>query len=48
MNTRKELAAAYNVSVKTFSKWIHGLGFYRVRFFSTKQLQAIYELLGKP
>lgn len=46
--TRKELAAAYNITGKTFSKWIESLNMRYVRVFTPTQLKSIFKLLGKP
>ncbi len=47
-----QLAEAYNVSLKTFKKWIEPLkgelGEYRGKTFTPKQVQKIYEHLGSP
>lgn len=48
--TRKELAAAYNVSLRTLARWFirAGLVFDKTRVFTPKQIQLIFEKLGTP
>lgn len=50
--TKTELAALYNVSVKTFMKWIvkiPGLNLLpRQRILTPKQVGKVYEHLGLP
>lgn len=47
-----ELAEAYNVSLKIFKRWIEPikgeLGAYRGKTYTPKQVQVIYDLLGRP
>ncbi|MCU4174001.1 hypothetical protein [Carboxylicivirga sp. N1Y90] len=47
-----QLAEAYQVSLKTFKHWIQPikgeLGEYRGKTFTPKQVQIIYDLLGRP
>jgi hypothetical protein len=46
--SRKELAAMYEVSGKTFSKWIVSLNYKYKRLFTPKEVEAIFTLLGRP
>ncbi len=50
--SKHQLAEAYNVSLKTFKRWIEPikgkLGEYRGKTYTPKQVQMIYELLGRP
>lgn len=47
-----QLAEAYNVSLKTFKRWIEPikgeLGAYLGKNYTPKQVQMIYDLLGRP
>ena len=47
-----QLAEAYNVSLKTFKKWIEPikeeLGEYRGKTYTPKQVDKIYDFLGRP
>lgn len=50
--SKSELANAYQVSLKTFAKWlepfIEQIGQYRGRAFTPKQVGIIYDLFGIP
>jgi transposase len=50
--SKTELANAYQVSLKTFAKWItpfkEKIGDYLGRAYTPKQIHKIFELLGKP
>ena len=50
--SKTELANAYQVSLKTFSKWItpfkEKIGNYLGRAYTPKQVRKIFELLGCP
>lgn len=46
--SRKELAAMYEVSGKTFSKWIASLDYKYKRLFTPKEVGNIFQLLGEP
>ncbi|MCB9335818.1 MAG: hypothetical protein H6586_06695 [Flavobacteriales bacterium] len=50
--SKTELANAYQVSIKTFSRWIHPfkekIGKYLGRAYTPKQVRTIFELLGNP
>ena len=49
---KKELAVLYNVSVKTLNHWIkpieNKLGPYLGRSFSVKQVEILFDHLGRP
>ena len=50
--SKTELANAYQVSLKTFAKWISPfqdkIGKYLGRAYTPKQVALIFELLGMP
>lgn len=50
--SKNQLAEAYNVSIKTFIRWIEPikeeLGEYRGKTYTPKQVKIIYDLLGYP
>ncbi len=50
--SKNELAEAYGVTLKTFNSWIEPLqdiiGEYRGKSFTPKQVEIIYDLLGRP
>lgn len=50
--SKNQLAEAYQVSLKTFVSWIEPLneelGEYRGKTFTPKQVQMIYNFLGRP
>ena len=50
--SKSQLAEAYCVSLKTFVSWIEPLkdsiGEYRGKAFTPKQVNIIYEFLGRP
>lgn len=50
--SKTELANAYQVSLKTFAKWItpfkEKIGDYLGRAYTPKQIRKIFELLGNP
>ncbi len=47
-----QLAEAYNVSLKTFNRWIEPikdeLGEYRGKTYTPRQVEKIYDFLGRP
>jgi transposase len=49
---KKELAALYGVSVKTFNKWIEPfkdkIGKMQGRMYTPKQVRVIFDCLGEP
>ena len=50
--SKTELANAYQVSIKTFSRWIQPfkeeIGKYLGRAYTPKQVRIIFKLLGHP
>ncbi|MGE4346130.1 MAG: hypothetical protein AB7D46_01825 [Flavobacteriaceae bacterium] len=50
--SKNQLAAAYNVTLKTFTSWIAPfndiIGEYRGKAYTPKQVKIIYELIGLP
>ncbi len=50
--SKTELANAYQVSIKTFSRWVHPfkeeIGKYLGRAYTPKQVKIIFDLLGQP
>ena len=50
--TKKELAEKYQVSVKTFDKWLkpfsEKIGEKRGRFYTVNQVKTMLEVLGVP
>ena len=50
--SKTELANAYQVSLKTFTKWTSPfkdrIGRYLGRAYTPKQVRMIYEMLGEP
>lgn len=50
--SKTELANAYQVSIKTFSRWIQPfkeeVGKYLGRAYTPKQVKIIFDLLGTP
>ncbi len=55
--SKKQLAASYGVSVKTLNSWLRphlqtlGINsdkFRRMRVFTPKQLQKIFDIIGRP
>jgi len=50
--SKTELANAYQVSIKTFSRWIQPfkeeIGKYLGRAYTPKQVRKIFNLLGEP
>ena len=46
--SRKELANMYEVSGRTFSKWIRALNFRYKRLFTPKEVQEVFDFLGEP
>lgn len=50
--SKQQLAEAYNISFYTLKRWLEPikeeLGEYRGKTYTPKQVQMIYDLLGRP